>query len=412
MTHQSDIVLVTVDSLRADHCSFAGYHRETTPTLDELARGGTVFENAVAPGPSTPESMPAVFTGDRFQPKDDGGDVSSIQEAISRHLAVRDTIPERLSRRGYTTAGFTPNPFTSRFFGFGAGFDRFEDFMGSPVRRQYGRAVDRLVGDTAIGSITRLAVNLLLSEEAFKPWEAYYDDIISWVQGADRPFFLWVHLMDPHVPYLPPSGYRSQPRWAVYHANYRFWREDKESAFKPAHRERLVRAYDDSVRYADAFIEQLHRDLGDDAVFAVHGDHGEAFGEHGTYGHEPYLYEENIHVPFVVSEGAGNRISTPVSLAALPSLLDAMASGNEIGPDNAAPFAVSRTERRDRTALRGETMKYIADDELELLYDLRRNEQDPVRNEELLDLCRHWCAGVERSESEARLIRAAAEELV
>ena len=129
-----NIVLVTVDSLRADHCSFAGYDRETTPALDEMAADGLVFENAIAPGAITPESLPAIFTG-RYPatPSDDGGRIATTRGQIRRHMQVCDTLPERLSRLGYTTGAFTPNPWTSRYFGFDQGFDRFEDFMDADI---------------------------------------------------------------------------------------------------------------------------------------------------------------------------------------------------------------------------------------------------------------------------------------
>lgn len=411
MTDQPNVVLVTVDSLRADHCSFMGYERETTPALDGLAADGLVFENAVAPGPSTPESMPAVFTGGHAVNGTGDGGIDTVRDRIRHHMAVRETLAEKLSRRGYATAAFTPNPFTSRFFGFGRGFDHFQDFMGSVVRRKYGRLFQRFFKVNEVTSLLRLLGNFWQRQEVFKPWEAYYEDAVDWTRTADRPYFLWLHLMDPHIPYLPPRAYRSQRGWETYYANYRFWRENKESAFDPTLHERLVTAYDDSIRYVDAFFERLRADVDSETVVVVHGDHGEAFGEHGTYGHEPYLYEENIHVPFVVSPARSRVIETPVSLCRLPTLLARLADGRGMGPPD-TPFAVSRTRRGRKTALRGRQLKYIDNESDGELYNLARDEQTRLTDHRLRETCEGWMRTITASERERQEIRGAAQELV
>jgi arylsulfatase len=132
MTDRRNIVLITVDSLRADHCGFMGYDQDTTPYLDTLADESVVFDRAIAPAPFTKQSMPAIFTGQYHTPtRDDYED----------HVRKRDTIAERLSRRGYSTAGFSPNPFASRNFGYDDGFDLFEDFFGNDSREKIARTL-------------------------------------------------------------------------------------------------------------------------------------------------------------------------------------------------------------------------------------------------------------------------------
>ena len=455
MTDRPNVVLVTVDSLRADHCSFAGYDRETTSALDRLAAEGLVFENAVAPGPSTPESMPAVFTGHRITDRERRFDVAGRRGSIRRHMTVRDTFPEALSRAGYATAGFTPNPFTSRYFGFDRGFDRFEDFLDSFVRRTYRRLFERLFGGGDLVAAIRMALNLWQREEVFKPWEAYYDEAIEWCRRAEEPYFLWLHTMDAHVPYIAGGAYRSQHWTTTLRANYRFWREDKKSAFDPVLHDRLLTAYDDSIRYTDALLERLHSDLGD-AIVVVHGDHGEAFGEHGTYGHEPYLYEENVHVPFVVGDMSTRErvparpVSQPVSLCVLPRLLASVGADGVAFDSEAGEFAVSRTRHGNRIALRGQTLKYIRNEDedregnetrngdrsrsgndeksrnairnrkrdgnengngdrpREELYNLARNEHTPVTDERAERACRDRVDTILEAERETRRIQAAA----
>jgi len=331
MTDRPNIVLVTVDSLRADHCRCYGYEKDTTPNLDSMAEGGLMFEHAIAPGPATPESMPVMFTGEWPVDRADDGEseLTARRERIKAHMDARQTLPERLQEMGYTTAAFTPNPFTSRHFGFDQGFDRFEDFMDESNRGQlYQRVFNGFLEESGLSSMARVFMNFWQREEVFKPWESYYDDAVGWANDAEEPYFLWVFLMDAHNPYLSSSEYRSQSRLSEFRANFEFWRQSHETPFSDGLREKLVTAYDDSIRYSDAFLGQLRAALPDDTVLAVHGDHGEAFGEHGTYGHEPYLYDENVHVPFVIDGADEGTVPETVSLRSLPEILAAVADGS------------------------------------------------------------------------------------
>ena len=363
MITQPNIVLVTIDSLRADYCGYINDHRDATPNLTSMAETGTAYGRAIAPGPSTPESMPATFTGQYpiGGVRGEELDLAQYQERIVRHMQARDPLARRLARHGYTTGAFTPNPFTSRHFGYDRGFDHFQDFMGAERETigLYERVFDGFLDGSTPASIARILLNVWQREEVFKPWESYFDALVDWTSSADRPYFLWVFLMDAHNPYLSPPPYRSQSRLAQFHANYRFWRESHETPFAPAVHDRLVTAYTDAVRYADACLDALETALApDDPIFVVHGDHGEAFGEHGTYGHEPYLYPENVHVPLVVSGTSQGLIADPVSLRQLPALITDLATGGQPGRC-ARPYAVTRTEQGDRTAVYTRSAQYV-----------------------------------------------------
>lgn len=379
MSQRPNIVLVTVDSLRADHCGFMGYKGATTPTLDRMAADGLVFENAIAPGPSTPESMPATFTGayptdftdsDRHETA-----LSARRERISRHMAALKSLPERLSAVGYETAAFTPNPFTSRYFGFDAGFDHFQDFMGGArsVGGVYDRIFAQFISDGPL-SMARPLLNWALREEVFKPWESYYDEIVEWTRSAEDPFFLWVFLMDVHNPYMASAEHRTQSQLDTFRGNVRFWYESHDKLFDSTTHERLHTAYTDSIRYADAFLARIQDDLSANSTFVVHADHGEAFGEHGFYGHEPYLYEENIHVPLVIDGAESNRIKRPISLRRLPSLILAIVL-DESPADIAETVAIARSRQGECFGIRGESWKYIRTGDEKEFYDLGENEQ-------------------------------------
>jgi len=328
------IVLVTLDALRADHCGYIGYDRPTTPTIDRLASDGLAFETAVAPGTNTPSSMTGTFTGQHASQ-----DVAFAPAADwRRDLRRRSTLAQRLSRRGYATGAVHPQVHASRHFGFDSGFDHFEDFLPERGERSVQNALlRRMFAGSELFSTLRNVRNVLARDEALKPWEAYYDDVLGWATDQEEPFFLWTLLPDTHFPYLPPAEYRRwSSRSAMYRANYDCYRHigDTDVDLDGPARRRIVDTYDDTVRYSDAFVRRLRDDLRDrgiDPVFVVHADHGEAFGEHGTYGHLAYPYEEVTHVPLVVHglEETG-RIERPFSLLDLPDLLVAVAEGRPL----------------------------------------------------------------------------------
>ena len=417
------IVLVTLDALRADHCGYAGYDRPTTPTIDRLADDGLAFETAVAPGTNTPSSMTGTFTGQYA-----AQDVAfAPAEAWRRDLSRRTTLAQRLSRRGYATGAVHPQVHASRHFGFDSGFDHFEDFLPARGERSVQNALlRRMFAGSELFSTLRNVRNVLARDEALKPWEAYYEDVLGWATDQEGPFFLWTLLPDTHFPYLPPADYR---RWSsrsdMYRANYDCYRHigNTDVDLSDRARRRIVDTYDDTIRYSDAFVRRLREDLldhGIDPVFVVHADHGEAFGEHGTYGHLAYPYEEVTRVPLVVhgTEATG-RVERPFSLLDLPALLVAVADdrpladvydpgrgtgagdGGRGGPADCGcrtdrPWAITqvRDDGRRVTAIRFPDWKYVdrGGNEGDRLFALSSDpdEQDDVSGDrpELLTACR------------------------
>lgn len=410
------VVLVTFDSMRVDHAGYGGYDRDTTPTLDRMAREGLWFDNAIAPGPSTPEAMPIILTGSHPRSLDSASEAEFLarQQTLREHMAGRETLAERFSRAGYATGGFSPNPYTSRYFGFDAGFDSYEDFIDGSRERLYDGMLGGVLDELDLSGLfpARVVLNWLQREEVFKPWAAFYDEIIEWVDSVSEPYFLWVLLMDTHDPYLVPGEYRTQSRRSTYHANWRLWRQGHEPPFSESTHERLVRAYDDTIRYSDAFLDRLLGDLPGDPVVAVHGDHGEAFGEHGTYGHQQRLYEENIHVPLVVHGGPNREITDPVSLADVPQLLLDLAADREPTVDSDPVWA--RTLGGNRLALRGADWKYLRTPEGEAIYDLSADpdEQEPLTEIAGADAYRSLGDRFEQSDREKHRLDRAVDEVV
>ncbi|WP_435186701.1 sulfatase [Halobellus sp. EA9] len=319
MTNEN-IVLVTLDSLRADHCGFLGYQRDTTPNLDSMATNGISFENAMAPGGGTPAAMTGVLTGEFSS-------VSPTQIEPApwvKMLDDRRTISEVLSTEGYSTAAVTPNVFASSYFGFDQGFDYFEDFLSiqSETTGAYQKLLDKTTvsGRGGVASTLRNLRNLIFQEEVFKPWEDYFETITSWVEEQDGPFFLWVLLLDTHHPYLAPRNHRQwSSTYEMWRANWKVLKSNWNPDFSEKERQNLINAYDDSIRYADQFLGRLRDEFGEyDPLIIVHGDHGEAFGEPGWYGHPPELTEETLHVPLVMfDDRLQDTVQHPVSLTGL-----------------------------------------------------------------------------------------------
>lgn len=415
MTEQPNVVLVTIDSLRADHCGFMGYEKDTTPTLDEMAKEGIVFENAIAPGPATPASLPATHTGYYPLAVDGFSGLDDVRRTFYDHLNRHDTIAEEFSRRGYATAGFTPNPWTCRHFGFDNGFDHFEDFLGQDSSSGIWERMLEGRGSKPLSAL-RLFSNWTQRESTFKPWPSFYDDVVEWTEKVEKPYFVWIFLMDVHFPYLPDSESRTQSRWRTYEANLRLYLESQRTPYSARVHEQLETAYDDAVHYTDRFFENLRSDL-DDSIFVVHADHGEGFGEHGTYGHHGQLYEPNVHVPLLISSEESpswkqnDRVEDPVSVRSVPKILRQLATGTDprsIGADD----VITQTRGQSSVAVRGRDWKFIqSGDDTTNLYSLEAGESDPIGDERILNLAEKRLKTRFESERERKRVSAIVDEI-
>ena len=395
MVNRRNIVLITLDSVRADHCSFMGYHRETTPTLDKIARKGLVFENAIAAGVGTPASMMGAFTG-LFAPL-----IDEVNPKIWRlEFDRRKTLAQVLSKLGYSTGAVVPNTFASSYFGFNKGFQYFQDFLGGKTKF-YERIFERVFrknGKTAF--FIRNLMNFVLKREVFTPWEKYYEEITDWVEKTKEPFFLWILLMDTHFPYLAPRKFRMQSSFlSMYRSNWKLQSVNFENRLTERERQKLIDAYDDSIRYADEFVKRLIKDLKDyDPIYIIHSDHGEGFGEHGFYMHgfirnkAVCLYEELIHIPLIIyNADIMGRIEEPASLLGLsPTILEIIDKNNEfpsksfLRSGNEWVMVRAVENGRIKIAIRMKNWKFITGQkDVDELYNLKSDpqEQENVINE-------------------------------
>jgi arylsulfatase A-like enzyme len=352
------LVLVTVDCLRADHVGFLGYPRPVTPNMDALAANGAIFSNAIVAGAPTYFSFPAILAS-RY-PLALGRDVLGI-------APNEPTLASVLHKTGYATAAFVAgNPYLGRRFGYDQGFDAFQDFLSAgsagesispdPSGQSGGSKLNRLI--EAASRRNTLSANAYdelyfwycqwVSAQEDIPMDrlrrypaanVIVDQARSWLSGlGDQPFFLWLHLMDPHHPYYPPEESLAGlglPRITARRARFlnSFWnRGDIGAQRLKRHRAEILSLYDAGVYWVDKQISRLvdalrHSQRWEETVLAVTADHGEAFLEHGDRYHSPTsLPEYLIRVPLLLRapELSGRRLlDGPFSLIHLaPTLLE------------------------------------------------------------------------------------------
>ena len=392
-----DIVLLTADSVRADRCGFINGNAETTPMLDRLASRSVVFENAIAPGPRTPSSIPEIVTGEPMAHADvDSNSLSSQVEHMETHLARYRTLAERLADMGYSTAAYTANPYTTTHSGFDAGFEFFHSIESDEGSRFKDWGL-RVFSGTPLGVPISQADQFRRKEKYFSQWPSLYAKALPTIESMDSPYFVWFFLLDAHNPYIVPRRDRTDSStlgmyYSVIRGNTNLRHVSSQSSIKPslpAHVEvGLKRAYKDAVRSVDRFVGVLCRELSnDDPLLVFHSDHGEAFNEHGSYGHQPELYEENVHTPLLVHDPtteAAARISEPMTLRTLPEMLVSYATRDEELTSHRwrSEYVTSDTVVGDKVAVRGERWKYISTRDSEELYDLER---DPDERHDVID---------------------------
>ena len=328
-----NVLLIVMDTVRADRLSLYGYTRPTSPNLAELARRGVRFERAWSTAPWTLPSHASMFTG-RWP--------HELSAGLKGPLDSRyPTLAESLLRRGYVTAGFVANTtYCSAETGLGRGFLHYEDHILTPSGLLRGTALGRRVLDKVVVSVRELAAASGLGAwlcpgngKAFKDAATINGDFLGWLSGhPDRPFFAFLNYFDAHHPYVLPEGvdrhFGIRPET---HADdltlHRWWSLDKRRL--PPRDVALARdAYDDCIAYLDAQLGRLFAELDRRGVLAktlviVTSDHGEHLGEHALFGHASSLYAPEVHVPLVIvgpaEVPAGRVVRELVSLRDLPA---------------------------------------------------------------------------------------------
>lgn len=283
-----NIILVTLDTTRADHLSCYGYHRTTTPNIDRIAKNSVLYLNAISPSSWTLPAHASLFTGKfpsshgaMYDPDGpvhlaDGIQLSAGKANLLKKFRARgiseneQTLAEILKHQGYETGAVVSGPWMKKIFGLGKGFNYYDDNEISTLNGKLARQVTQ--------------------------------SALDWIETLDKKkFFLFLNYFDPHIPYMAPEGYMEHylpPNIDFSHRN-------------PTDEE-LIALYDAEILYMDHYFGKLVNQLKklkiyENSLIIITADHGELFGEHGKYRHGKTLYQEEIHIPLII-KWPGNEI--------------------------------------------------------------------------------------------------------
>ena len=380
-----NVLLITIDTLRADALGVYGNTQAFTPTLDSLARGGAFFTAAITPLPQTNPTHTAIFTG-TYPPTN--------RVRIHQADILDDsftTLAEALKEKGYTTAGlYSWVSFEPQYSGLQQGFDNYQGYLVPTHGANPERWEDVFDGRADVTT----------------------DAVMDWLaQNRDGPFFVWTHYNDPHFPYAPPPPFDAMydpdcegcvdgSMNTIKRIAQGEWLSDKDIAH-------LRALYKGEVSFVDSQIARIVAGLDEmgireNTVIVVTADHGEAFAENGLWFHPGILYNSALRIPLIVSYPplvpAGTVVPVPASsVDIMPTILDiaAITVPSEVEGKSLMPLVLGTEDGTDRVvygqvhddgmvAVVAKGWKYIADFEKgwRKLYDFFG---DPTEQADLMD---------------------------
>jgi arylsulfatase A-like enzyme len=309
------VLLISIDTLRADHLGCYGYSRDTSPRIDRLAGEGVTFDRAISSTSWTLPSHMAIFSS-LFD------SVHGVQATGRKYALDHPLLAEVMRSAGYRTAGFHSGPLLDEGYGFSAGFDSYVDCSrgaerrarrgeGPPHRRApqgVGRP-EKVQEEGLVGAFRRRVLRRGGGAPTVVTNPYLFERVSGWLEeGMEEPFFLFVHYWDVHWDYVPPSPYDTMfdPGYdgSMDFTNFPRNREIHPN-MDPRDLEHLIALYDGEIRWTDEWIGKLidrleEKGVLDRTLVILTSDHGEEFFEHGKKGHRKALYDESIHVPLIV----------------------------------------------------------------------------------------------------------------
>ena len=395
-----NILLLTIDTLRADTLGYAGYHKPITPNIDKLAAQGIRFTQAITPGSWTQAAFPGIITST----------YACMYGGCLGRLSPERPSPVKImgDEGGYETAAFSTSPLLSRTYGYDRKFQRFNDLNPgekSPKIRGV-KGGQALLRQPIVHQLVKLFGQNWRPPKLYATAAELNEMAMPWLESVNEPFMAWLHYMDVHWPYHLEDTL-TKPKeiadaWAdLSHLHEVNW---YGAPVSPEQKARYVRLYEEAIAYTDAQIGKLmdfldETGLAENTVVVLVSDHGEEFMERRHWGHvELNLYDEILKVPMLMripgvagNQVIGQQVST---MDIMPTLLELAGCripekvlGKSLVPlwdGNPADYGVEIAigERwRDTShmiAIRTEEYKYIWDDakpDQPLLFDLR---QDPA----------------------------------
>jgi arylsulfatase A-like enzyme len=335
-----NVILITIDSLRADHLGCYGYHKKITPKLDELAENGIIFRHAFSNGPQTTASFPSILTSTYPLMYEVSKQRLSKHRIMIQQLSKdRIMISEVLREAGYSTAGVNCNAYLSSYYGYNRGFEYFRDFFddyggmqtqefiksgrrASGFIRRVEKEIKKVFSDSSIlYKFLRRFFSEIKSRYKEKKYleiivnhkninaEVINKEAISWLKNkGNNKFFLWIHYMDVHFPYLPPSKYLNYNKREVISLNRKIIHEynikDNLTNISESELKQTIELYDAEIRYADDSVAMILDEVEKLGLLAntliiLTADHGDEFLEHGDTFHFQKLYDELLRVPLI-----------------------------------------------------------------------------------------------------------------
>jgi arylsulfatase A-like enzyme len=327
-----DVLVIVLDTLRADHLGIYGYKRPTSPTIDRLAKEGVLFENAFSTCSYTLQSHASMLTG-----------LYTYQHGVtwttSKKIAQSSypVLPETLQGLGYVTGAFSANTFWfAREHGFGRGFIHFDDYFynlqDSVLRTAYGRIFTRTL-------LWRFDEDIPARKRASYTNEA----VVSWMnRNSDHPAFVMINYFDVHDPYLPIEPYRHKFSSQKNPGGLINSDLHVPQDLSPAELQSEIDAYDGAISYLDEQLGNLLTELSRrtskrELLVVITSDHGEEFKEDGGFTHGHNLHAKLIHVPLIVWQPGrlpqGVRVNQAVTNAAIPAtVMDLIGADRKVFP--------------------------------------------------------------------------------
>jgi arylsulfatase A-like enzyme len=414
------ILLVSLDTLRADHVSCYGYERRTTPRLDAFSRDAVLYRNAFSPASWTLPAHVSMLSGE--PPRRHGSDLN--KHGLSPIHAETVLLAELLAKAGYRTAAVVAN---STILRSSMGFDRGFDLYDARLRQLFGfqPASHRLLAWLAPLESDRLLKHTRDASEIL-------EEALAWIDGrTGAPFFLFVNLMEPHPPWAPPPAFQDafpgrSARLRLPSREIRDRMTGGEERLDERVRRNALALYDGAIASMDdalgRFLDGLRkRHLYDEALVIVTADHGEFFGEHGRWGHGYGPYDPVYRVPLLVKyPGAsehGERDEWVDTIRIFSTILKTAGlrgpAGVDIDPLDGSRRPTAIEQQRDPwrapsrftrpyEVLRDDPWKLVAYENSSELYDLRRDpgeehdlsRDEPARVEEMRRQLATWAASV------------------
>jgi arylsulfatase A-like enzyme len=397
--NKPNVILLTIDTLRADILNCYGYNTPLTPNIDRLAASGIRFEQAISGGSWTQAAFPVIMTSSY---------AAMYGGCLGRLASERPSPVETLAGHGYKTGGFSTNPHLSRTTGYDRGFHHFSDLVPAEAdpRLRRIKGGQHLLRNPLFHYGLGLIGNRMRPARLYSSAAEVTDNVFDWLERVEPPFFGWVHYMDMHWPYHleetlthPRDIAQAWQDLALMHGRSNF---NGNGPITATQRNHFVGLYEQSLQYLDAQIGRLmgHLDslgYGSNTTVILLADHGEEFLDHGRWGHwESNLYDEILRAPLIIRlpdqpRARGQVIRRQVRLLDLmPTILDLCGCplpsdlmGVSLVPlwtQREAEYTVETAiseMRRDpwhRIAVRTEAFKYIWDSKRPNqpdLYDLR-----------------------------------------